>query len=676
MRTDDSVSCLRGVGGARKALLKRLSIVTIGDLLMHVPTRFLDRRSITPIAEVHPGSNGVVSGTIARITRRPAGRKGPSLLAVLADETGSITLTFFRSGFPGSNLREGSRIVACGVIESFKGYTIVHPELYFSHEATDAVEAPGMLPIYGLTAGLTQRVMRKLTASALESVKTALVDILPLDVIKAKGFAGRWDVFKAVHMPDSPEESATAIRLLALEELYLYRSVLTAAREKSRREPGIPLTSISLEDFESTLPWPLTSAQKRVCMDVSSDLSSGSPMRRLVQGDVGSGKTAVAAFACVVTALAGKTAAVLAPTEVLARQHYTSFSRFCSRFNLEVHILTGGTTGTERKRIGERLLENPRSILIGTHAILEDWVPVAELALLVIDEQHRFGVSQRAKLLSLRKERPHALVMSATPIPRTLAMAFYGDLDISVIDKLPPGRGTTETRVVSGSEKGTVFKFMMERLLQGERVFLVYPLKEASEQSDLMDAASAYETVRRGPMAKFGAGLLHGSMPSSEKVAVTNQFSAGEIAVLVSTTVIEVGIDVPEATVMVIANAERFGLSQLHQLRGRVGRGGRNAWCFLVPGDEASHTSLEKLRLLASTSDGFVIAEKDLSVRGPGQVLGTAQHGLPQFKVADLTVHGELLTLVSGMVPIGLEDIQVLLKSQLWRYRGMELPGV
>ncbi len=617
----------------------------------------------------------MVSGTIISVTRRPAGR-GPSLLAVIADESGSITLTFFRSGFPGSKLKEGSRIVACGVIEFFKGYTIVHPELYFSNEAADAVKAPGMLPIYGLTAGLTQSAIRKLTASAIESVKSSLVDILPLDIIRAEGFAGRWDVFKAVHIPDSPEQSTAARRLLAFEELYLYRSVLAAAREKSSREQGILLTSISLDDFESTLPWLLTPAQKRVCLDVSSDLSSGSPMRRLVQGDVGSGKTVVAAFACVVTALAGKTAAVLAPTEVLANQHYTSFTRFCSSFGLEVHLLTGGTPDRERKRTGEKLRKNPGSILIGTHAILEDWVPVDELALLVIDEQHRFGVSQRDKLLSSRRVRPHALVMSATPIPRTLAMTFYGDLDISIIDKLPPGRGTTQTRVISGSEKAIVFKFMMERLQQGERVFLVYPLKKASEQSDLRDAASAYETVRCGPMAEFGTGLLHGSMSPGEKVAVTNRFSTGEIAVLVSTTVIEVGIDVPEATVMVIANAERFGLSQLHQLRGRVGRGGGNSWCFLVPGDGASHVSLEKLSLLVSTSDGFVIAEKDLSIRGPGQVLGTAQHGMPEFKVADPAIHKELLAFVSSMAPIGLENIQRLLKSQLWRYRGMELPGV
>lgn len=675
LRTDESICCLSGVGGARKALLERLSIRTIGDMLMHVPIRFLDRRSIVSIAELRRGTDAVVSGMITSIAKRPRGR-GPSLSAVLSDETGSITLTFFRSGFPGSKLQNGMRVVACGTVESFKGYTIVHPELYFSEEAAAAVDAPGMLPIYSLTAGLTQNAMRKMTSSALEAVKNSLVDILPVDVVEAAGFSRRWDVFRAAHSPDFPEEAESARDLLALEELFLYRSVLAAVRKKSSMKPGIPLTSISLEVFESTLPWPLTSAQKSVCLDVCTDMSSYSPMRRLIQGDVGSGKTVVAAFACVVTALAGKTAAVLAPTEVLAAQHYASMGEFCSRFDLEVLLLTGSTTDSKRKKIAEKLQEKPQSILVGTHAILEDWVPLNELALLVIDEQHRFGVVQRDKLLANRSPRPHALVMSATPIPRTLAMTFYGDLDISVIDRMPPGRGFTETRVIDRSEKSDVFVFMMERLQQGERIFLVYPLKEVSQQSDLRDAATAYETVRYGPMAEFGTGLLHGSMPPGEKMAITQQFRKGEIAVLVSTTVIEVGIDIPDATVMVIANAERFGLSQLHQLRGRVGRGGGNAWCFLVPGEKASHTSLERLNLLASTSDGFVIAEKDLSIRGPGQVLGTAQHGIPKFKVADLTNDGHLLRAVSNMPPIQLQEINLLLKSQLWRYSGMELPGV
>jgi ATP-dependent DNA helicase RecG len=361
---------------------------------------------------------------------------------------------------------------------------------------------------------------------------------------------------------------------------------------------------------------------------------------------------------------------------VLANQHYSSMKKFCAPFGVKVDLLTGGTPASTRGEIERSLSTDPRSLLVGTHAILEDWVPMDSLGFLVIDEQHRFGVAQREKLLEGIQPRPHALVMSATPIPRTLAMTFYGDLDLSVLDMMPPGRGSTETRIVAQSDKAKVFRFMLERLEHGERVFMVYPLKEASEKSDLKDAATAFEIVASGPMAAYGAGLLHGSMPPAEKVGVTEKFSRGDIGVLVSTTVIEVGIDVPEATVMVIVNAERFGLSQLHQLRGRVGRGGRNAWCFLVPGENASSESLERLEVLVSTSDGFVVAEKDLQTRGPGQVLGTAQHGIPQFRVADLSMDGHLVGKVNALEPLPLEDVHRMIGQQMWRYGDMELPGV
>jgi len=666
---------LSRVGEARKALLKKLSVLTVGDLLLHIPVRFIDRRFLNPISDIHPGLDATVRGEIVSVTRKP-GKRGPSVSAVLSDETGAVTLTFFRSGFPASKLKTGMTVVACGMVESFRGYTIVHPDLYFSQEASQALDAPGMLPVYRLTAGLTQAVVRKLVFSALDAVKDSLEEILPASVVNAAGFSSRWEVFRAAHIPDSPGEADAARNLLVMEELFLYRSILAAVRKNSSLQPGVRLSPIDIEDFQKTLPWVLTQAQKKVCLDVSADLQGTAPMRRLIQGDVGSGKTVVAAYACITTALAGKTAVVLAPTEVLAAQHYRSIGEFCSQYNLDTYLLTGGTTGSQRNTIAREITKKPQCVLVGTHAVLEDWVPLDNLALLVVDEQHRFGVAQRERLLAGRTPRPHSLVMSATPIPRTLAMTFYGDLDVSVLDEMPPGRGFTETRVVDSSDKSDVFQFMLERLRLGERIFLVYPLKEVSEKTDLLDAASAYETVCRGPMAKFGAALLHGSMSPAEKLSVTERFSNGEISVLVSTTVIEVGIDVPDATVMVIVNAERFGLSQLHQLRGRVGRGSGNAWCFLVPGKNASRISLERLHLLESTSDGFVIAEKDLSFRGPGQVLGTAQHGIPKFKVADLLEDGPVLRKVSNMSPMELHDVRRLMKSQAWRYGDTQLPSI
>lgn len=644
-------------------------------MLLHIPARFLDRRTVTPISELRRGVEAVVSGTVLSVSRHRAGR-GPSLTALLSDGTGTISLTFFRSGFPAAGLREGLRVVACGAVESWRGFNMVHPDVYFNSDMNDAAGAPGMLPVYRLTAGLNQGVMRKLAVSVLSEVKDSLEDILPLETLIEAGFSSRWEMFRAAHIPDSPDEALTARNCIALEELYLHRSILQAVRAKGTHEPGIHVQGLLPEEFQRYLPWPLTEAQKRVCSEICSDLESGRPMRRLVQGDVGSGKTVIAAYGCASTAISRRTAALLAPTEVLAFQHYFSMKKFCAPFGVSVFLLTGGTPASSRDEILQSLQTDPSAVLVGTHAVLEDWVPLNDLAFLVIDEQHRFGVAQREKLLGCRNPRPHALVMSATPIPRTLAMTFYGDLDLSVLDSMPPGRGQTTTRIVNSDEKGSVFSFMLKRLEQGERVFLVYPLKETSEKSDLKDAATAFEIVSNGPMSRFGAGLLHGSMSPAEKVEVTGRFSEGGIGVLVSTTVIEVGIDVPEATVMVIVNAERFGLSQLHQLRGRVGRGGRNSWCFLVPGENASAESMERLQVLVSTPDGFAVAEKDLRIRGPGQVLGTAQHGIPEFRVADIAVDGHLIVRVNSMTTMELADIRRILENQMWRYGNMEFPGV
>lgn len=675
LETGRNIDCLKGVGKSRKEHLERLSLNTLGDVLLNLPRRFLDRRNVTPVSHLRRGQEAVVSGRIISVTRRKPGR-GPSITGILSDDTGSITLTFFRSGFPGSKLRQGVRVTACGIVEEFRGFNIVHPELYFSDEESDAAESPGMLPVYRLTAGLSQAVMRRLASSVLDEVKGSLVDILPSSVLNEAGFGSRWDMFRAAHLPEDPEEAIAARNTIALEELYLHRSILEAVRARGSIEAGIEIAGLAVMDFQKHIPWPLTAAQERVCLEINSDLAGKRPMRRLLQGDVGSGKTVVAAYGCISSVLSGKTAAVLAPTEVLANQHYRNMIKFCDPFGIKVNLLTGGTPVSARKMLHSELKSRPASLLVGTHAILEDWVPLNELGFLVIDEQHRFGVAQREKLLSRTSPRPHGLIMSATPIPRTLAMTFYGDLDLSVLDTMPPGRGVTKTQIVEPADKGRVFQFMVERLGLGERAFLVYPLKEASEKSDLKDASSAFEIVMSGPAARFGAGLLHGSMHPSEKIAVTERFSSGEIGLLVSTTVIEVGIDVPAATVMIIVNADRFGLSQLHQLRGRVGRGGGDSWCFLVPGESCAAESMERLQVLASTSDGFAVAEKDLKARGPGQVLGTAQHGIPQFRVADLSLDRHLVMQVNRLEPLPLKWVHCMIGSQKWRYGDLELPGV
>ena len=671
----EEISNLPGVGKARKVLLNKLLINTIGDLFLHIPVRFIDRRYFTKISGLVPESEAVVAGEITSISINRSGR-GPAIIAVLADETGSISLTFFQKGFPGSKLYSGLRVIACGAVEMYKGFSIVHPDLYFVNEEDEELNPPGMLPVYSLTAGITQTAIRKLITLALTYCEEDIQTILPLSLLNENGFSSKKQVLVAAHKPASPEEAENARKVLAVEELYIYKSLLNALRSTSKKHPGEPMGLFSLSDFEKLLPWPLTKDQKNVCNEIKNELYLPFASRRLVQGDVGSGKTVVALFAALIAVKSGKTAVLLAPTEVLAAQHYKQINKFCSSMDINIHLLTGGTTKSARNTISLELSEKPGAILVGTHAVLEDWVPLNALGLLIIDEQHKFGVAQREKLLADRNPKPHLLVMSATPIPRSLAMTLYGDLNLSVIRGMPPGRGQIRTQVISAEEKREIFYQILEHLSKGERCFLVYPLKEVSEKMDLLDASTAFEKVNNGPMAEFGVGLLHGSMPPHEKLSVTEKFSNGKISVLVSTTVIEVGIDVPEATIMVIANAERFGLSQLHQLRGRIGRGGRDAWCFLVPGEKVSYEALQRLYLLASTTDGFIIAQKDLEIRGPGQVLGTAQHGVPEFRVADLKKDSGLLHIVNALPPPSLQQIQRTANLQTWNYFGVGIKSI
>ena len=669
MKLADDISSLPGVGKARKELLYKLLISTLGDLVLHIPVRFIDRRYFTPVSSLVTGNEAVVVGEIVSVTRNRSGR-GPVISAVLSDETGSISLTFFQKGFPGSKLCKGLNVIACGVVEIYKGFSIVHPDLYFLNDKTGKITPPGMLPVYPLTAGITQVALRKLVNLSLDLCEEEFHTILPLSFLMENGFDSKKQVVRSAHNPSSPEEAEAARQVLAVEELYLYKSLLTSLRLKSEKYPGLSLHSFSLADFEQLLPWSLTVDQKKVCRDIEKELLLPFASRRLVQGDVGSGKTVVALFAALIAVKSGKTSVLLAPTEVLAAQHYKQICKFCSSIGLKIHLLTGGTSKAARNLIGLELAETPGAILIGTHAVLEDWVPLDSLGLLIIDEQHKFGVAQREKLLSDRNPKPHLLVMSATPIPRSLAMTLYGDLNLSVIRSMPPGRGKIVTQVISSAEKREIFNQILDRLRAGERCFLVYPLKETSEKIDLLDASSAFDIVNNGPMVEFGVGLLHGSMLPEDKLSVTEDFSNGKISVLVSTTVIEVGIDVPEATVMVIANAERFGLSQLHQLRGRIGRGGQDSSCFLVPGEKVSHEALQRLHFLASTTDGFIIAQKDLEIRGPGQVLGTAQHGIPEFRIADLKRDSNLLHIVNSLTQPSLEELRQEVDMHIWSYFG------
>ncbi len=675
MKLDDQVRWLRGVGPARADLLKKLGIELLGELLLHLPRAWLDRRTVVPVASAVPGETLTVAGTVLSLNRRRAAGGRVMVEAVLSDGA-PIRLVFFSDRYPASRLEKGLQLVASGTVENYRGPAMVHPDLLFP-PAGGEPEAPGMLPLYPLTAGLTQGMMRRIIALGLKELSSPS-PLLPEEVMAKAGFPDRMALLRAAHRPEDPGEARRARDTLALEELCLYRWALRMVRARTDREPGVALTARphTPGEFAAGLPWPLTEAQERAMGETLNDLSRPEPMRRLLQGDVGSGKTVVAAAACARCVLSGRTAVLMAPTEVLAVQHHRSLRGFLECLGVRVRLLTGGTGAAARKALAGEMEQRPDCVLVGTHAVLEDWVPLSRLALLVVDEQHRFGVMQRERLTAGRAPRPHVLIMSATPIPRTLAMTLYGDLDLSVIDTMPPGRGRTVTRIIGEGGKRELAEFILERLSLGEQVFMVYPLKEVSDNTPTLDAETAFERIVRGPLGKWGAVLLHGGMPPGRKVEAVTAFATGKVGILVSTTVIEVGIDVPGATVMVISGAGRFGLSQLHQLRGRVGRGKGDSWCFLVHEEGDSPQAMARLNALAGTSDGFRVASKDLELRGPGQVLGTRQHGIPEFRVADLAGDTGLMKESENIPAPGDAELERLVREEAWRFGGLSFPGI
>lgn len=637
------------MGPARKRQLSRLGIETIGDLLLLSPREYHDRRVITPLSELVPGRHANVSGEIVSSGFSGSSRGRRRFQAVLRGNTGELRLTFFNFRYISDRLIPGTRVMASGRVEYFGGLSMVHPELLFLDGEQRETEL--VLPVYPLTQGMTQTTMRKLVRNALDLCSEKIPEILPEGVLNSMGWESRRDAVRALHFPRDPEEGESARRVLALEEFFVLQSLLQHVRARAAARLGIPMPCgpDGLEPLLASLPFDLTGAQKRALSEIGDDMAGGAPMRRLLQGDVGSGKTVVAAGACFICSRSGHQSVIVAPTEVLASQHYRNLSGILEPLGISCGLLTGGTGRAERKRVHGSLEDGSLEVLTGTHAVFEENVVIPRMGLCIIDEQHKFGVVQRDRLVSAREPGPHFMLMSATPIPRTLAMCLYGDLDLTVIDEMPPGRGRTVTRIMDRDDRGRVYGFLLERLSRGERAYVVYPLREASEELDLMDATSAFGVLEKGPLGKYGVGLLTGAMQSEEKLAVTGRFVSGEIAVLVSTTVVEVGLDVPSATVMVIAHADRFGLSQLHQLRGRIGRGEGDSWCFLMRDSSAGQEGRRRLEILASTDDGFRIAEQDLRLRGPGEVAGTRQHGMPVFRTASLTGDADLLARAAAL---------------------------
>jgi ATP-dependent DNA helicase RecG len=649
------ITTLRGVGESLAAKLARLNVHTVQDLLFLLPLRYEDRTRITPIGTLRSGEHAVVEGEVELTEVVFRGRR--QLLSRISDGSGSLTLRFFHfSPQQQQALSRGTRVRCFGEIRrSPLGLEIVHPE--YRRVTADSALTPdaSLTPVYPSTEGLTQTRLRQLTALALEEVRRRGVpDLLPSDIMRELSLPSLPEALQLVHRPGPSEDIAQmmakrhpAQRRLAFEELLAHHLSLRRLREEVQQEGGWPLppNSATVRQVLESLPFGLTNAQRRAWSEIERDLAQPRPMLRLVQGDVGSGKTIVAALAAVHAVDAGFQAAVMAPTELLAEQHARNFARWLERTNLRAELITGSLSGGARNAALARIANGASHIAIGTHALFQEHVQFRRLGIVIIDEQHRFGVHQRLLLQekgAIGGKLPHQLVLTATPIPRTLAMTAYADLDVSVIDELPPGRTPVRTVAMPETRRAEVVQHVEAACRQGRQAYWVCPLIEESEEADARSAAETAAQLREAlPLLRIG--LVHGRLRARDKERVMQQFKAGEIDLLVATTVIEVGVDVPNASLMVIENAERMGLSQLHQLRGRVGRGSAASSCVLLYKAPLGEISRQRLAVMRATNDGFEIARRDLELRGPGELLGTRQTGLAQMRVADLMRDADLL---------------------------------
>ena len=633
-RLSDPITILKGVGPTKAKQFAALGIYTLEDLICHFPRGYEDRTKLVTISQLEPDKPACFRATVMSAPRTAKVRKGLDVTKVtVADHSGRLNLTFFNQKFTTDRLNYGSEYIFYGSLSGdFMGYNMTTP--VFEEIGSAPIVTRRVLPIYPLTAGLSN-------ASVLKAVQQALAicdvpaEIIPQSVRERYGILPAERAYYAIHQPQTMEEAELAKKRLIFEEFFVFSAGLSLMRASRAGKEKPSYTNLSLDSFVAQLPFDLTGAQKRAINDIAGDLRKGVPMNRLVQGDVGSGKTMVAAAAAVLSIQNGHQAALMAPTEILAEQHCKSLSKLLAPLGIRVSLLTGSLTPKQKQTVRDTIAAGDTDLIIGTHALLTDATVFHDLDLVIADEQHRFGVAQRSKL-SGKGADPHLLVMSATPIPRTLALILYGDLDVSIVDELPPGRQPIETFLVNEGYRARLNAFIRKQVTEGHRVYVVCPAVDESEGLELTAATAWADTLQKTVFPDLRVSLLHGQMKGGEKEAVMAAFSRGDADVLVATTVIEVGVDVPEATLMVIEDADRFGLSQLHQLRGRVGRGDAKSYCVLLSRTKSSE-SLRRLKAFCSTTDGFKIAEEDLSMRGPGDFFGARQSGLPVFRVANLS---------------------------------------
>lgn len=656
---EQPVTYLKGIGPKNSERLAKLGLFTVQDVLYYYPRDHINYAQQVKIRDLEPGETVTIVGTVKRVNcfTSPRNKKLTIFELQLSDGSGTLKLNRF---YPGNRYAapswqqqqkrqypQGAIVAASGLVKDSKfGVTLEDPHLEVLDSLSDRIESltiGRMVPVYSLTEGVPADLVRKAVAASLPAVPE-LQDPLPVDLRQQYGLIKVGDAIAQIHFPDDEENLAQARRRLVFDEfLYLQLGLLRRRQQQQAQQTAITLapTGALIDSFYSIIPFSLTGAQQRVVNDILSDLQKPVPMNRLVQGDVGSGKTVVAVVATLAAIQSGYQAAIMAPTEVLAEQHYRKLVEWFNLLHLPVELLTGSTRAAKRRKMLGELATGELPILVGTHALIEDPVQFRDLGLVVIDEQHRFGVQQRAKLTQ-KGTNPHVLTLTATPIPRTLTLTMHGDLDVSQIDELPPGRKAIQTTLLTNKERPHAYDLIKREIAQGRQVYVVLPLVEESEKLDLKSAVEEHQRLAEVIFPEFTVGLLHGRMSSAEKDDAITAFRNQESQILVSTTVVEVGVDVPNASVMLIEHAERFGLSQLHQLRGRVGRGAAQSFCLLLSSSR-SEQALQRLKVLEQSQDGFFIAEMDLRFRGPGEVLGTRQSGLPDFALASLIEDQDVL---------------------------------
>ncbi|MCB9046342.1 MAG: ATP-dependent DNA helicase RecG [Chitinophagales bacterium] len=650
---DTPIEYQKGVGPQRGEMLrKELDIQYAGDLLHHYPFRYNDRTKLNKVNQIRTEGEYVqLIGILINIYEEGTGR-ARRLTATFYDDTGQIELIWFQGAqWMKKTLKENQHYLVFGKVSFFNGTpNIAHPDIDPLNAETAKA---GMTPVYPLTEklkgrGVNNRVLAKITKELVSRITPGDVpEILPADIIRQYKLCDRYHAIKWIHYPDTEEHMLMARFRLKWEELFASQLKVGQLRVQHQIQPGWKFETVGHyfnTFYNEYLPFELTGAQKRVLKEIRYDTATGKQMNRLVQGDVGSGKTIVAVMSMLLAMDNGHQACMMAPTEILSQQHYKSICKLVEPMGIKVALLTGSVKGKERKAILKGLAEGEIQIAVGTHALIEDTVQFSNLGLAVIDEQHRFGVGQRARLWSKNETAPHILVMTATPIPRTLAMTLYGDLDVSVIDELPPGRQEIKTVHRNEMRRAHVMDFIRSEVDKGRQAYIVYPLIEESEKMDYESLMAGYEQVKVFfPENKYRIAMVHGKQEQELKDRNMARFASGDAQVLVATTVIEVGVDVPNASVMLIESAERFGLSQMHQLRGRVGRGAEQSYCILLTGNKLSKESRERMDIMTSTANGFIIAEKDLAMRGPGDLYGTKQSGTFRFKLADLMTDTAIL---------------------------------